>query len=103
MNNAVINIKVDPKVKAEAQKTAEELGFSLSSLINAYLKNLIRTKKVTFKLPEEERELSEYAKKTIAQSEVDIKNGKLIMFEKVDDSLSYLGKIVEDNEKNKQD
>ena len=44
MNTAVVNIKVDPKVKKQAKKVALELGFSLSALINAYLRQLIKTK-----------------------------------------------------------
>ena len=50
MNTAVINIKVDPKVKTQAQAIAEKLGFSLSSLINAYLREVIRKKAVNFSL-----------------------------------------------------
>lgn len=53
MNTAIINIKVDPEVKSKAQKVAAELGLSLSSLINAYLKQLIRTREVLFSLDEE--------------------------------------------------
>lgn len=50
MNTAVVNVKVNPKVKKEAQKVAERLGLSLSSLINGYLKQIIRTKRVSFDL-----------------------------------------------------
>ncbi|MBI2613440.1 MAG: type II toxin-antitoxin system RelB/DinJ family antitoxin [Candidatus Levybacteria bacterium] len=54
MNTAVINIKTDPKVKAQAKKIARKLGFSLSSIINAFLKQLIKTRRVTFSLDEEQ-------------------------------------------------
>jgi addiction module RelB/DinJ family antitoxin len=46
----IINIKAEKTVKEEAQKTAKELGLSLSTLINAYLKQFIRTKRVYFSL-----------------------------------------------------
>jgi addiction module RelB/DinJ family antitoxin len=46
MNTAVINIKIDPKLKKEAQALAASLGFSLSSLIVAYLKHFVRTKTI---------------------------------------------------------
>ncbi|MCA9391639.1 type II toxin-antitoxin system RelB/DinJ family antitoxin [candidate division WWE3 bacterium] len=52
MKTTTINIKTTPEVKAGAQQVARELGFSLSSLINAYLRDLTRTKKVSFELPE---------------------------------------------------
>jgi antitoxin component of RelBE/YafQ-DinJ toxin-antitoxin module len=41
MYTAVINVKTHPEIKSQAKKIAEELGFSLSSLVNAYLKQLI--------------------------------------------------------------
>ncbi len=44
----VINIKADKAVKKNAQKVASDLGFSLSAVINAYLRQLIRSKSVYF-------------------------------------------------------
>ena len=52
MKTAVLNIKIDPKVKREAQKVARDLGFSLSSIINASLKELTRRKVVSYTLHE---------------------------------------------------
>jgi addiction module RelB/DinJ family antitoxin len=46
MAKAVINIKTDKEVKANVQKLAEELGISLSDVINASLRNFIRTREV---------------------------------------------------------
>lgn len=48
MNTAVINIKTDPKMKIEAQKVASDLGLSLSTIINGYLKEFTQKKEVTF-------------------------------------------------------
>lgn len=53
MNTAVINIKTEPQVKAQAQRVARGLGLSLSALINAFLKQFVKTKKVTFSLDDE--------------------------------------------------
>lgn len=44
MTKAVINFKVEPEVKIQAQKLAKELGVPLSVLINAQLKQLVRTR-----------------------------------------------------------
>ncbi len=52
MKTAILNIKIDPKVKREASKVAEDLGFSLSTLVGASLKELIRSKTVSFSLLE---------------------------------------------------
>jgi len=41
-----INVKTDKKTKEEAQRIAAELGFSLSGVINASLKQLVRTGEV---------------------------------------------------------
>ena len=54
----MINIKADREVKQNAQKIAEELGLSLSAVINAYLKQLVRNKSVFFSsLPQMSPEL----------------------------------------------
>ncbi|MFW5853610.1 MAG: type II toxin-antitoxin system RelB/DinJ family antitoxin [Patescibacteria group bacterium] len=37
-----INLKIDDDVKKQAQKTAKELGLSLSSVVNATLKQFAR-------------------------------------------------------------
>lgn len=44
----VINIKADRDIKIKAKKIAEELGLSLSAVINAYLKQFVRNKSVYF-------------------------------------------------------
>lgn len=46
--NTVIHIKVDKEVKENAQKAAENLGLSLSDVINAALRNFIRNREVVF-------------------------------------------------------
>lgn len=38
-----INLKIDPTIKKNAQKRAEELGLSLSSVVNATLSQFART------------------------------------------------------------
>jgi addiction module RelB/DinJ family antitoxin len=44
----VINIKTEKEVKINAQKLANEMGLSLSAVINVYLRQLIRTKEFYF-------------------------------------------------------
>lgn len=89
MNTAVINVKVDPKVKKRAQITAASLGFSLSSLINGYLNQLINTKTVHFSALEEEP--SEYMIQALRESEEDRKKSKVSpAFDNAKDAISWL-------------
>lgn len=50
MKSQIINIKTDPPTKKQAQELARELGFGLSTLLNAYLKQFIKDKAVYFSL-----------------------------------------------------
>ncbi len=68
----MLSIKIDPKVKHGAQKVADELGFSLSAIINASLKNLMREKTVTYSLLEP----SPMLKKAIESARRDRAKGK---------------------------
>lgn len=99
MNTAVINIKINPQVKKDAQKLAKDLGFSLSSLINGYLKQIIRTKSVNFDLTERP---SEYMIQALKESKKDIKAGRVISFKKPNDALDYLDKLIVDEKKSRQ-
>lgn len=89
MNTAVINIKTEPKTKAEAQKVAQELGISLSVVINGLLKRFIREKTVTFDRLEEIPN-----KRTIAamkKAEEDYKKGNTSpAFDNAEDAIAWL-------------
>jgi len=71
MAKTTINIKADKEVKEKAQKVARDLGMPLSTVINAYLKQFIRTKEVHFYLkgglkPSVKRRLDRLQKEVIA-------------------------------------
>lgn len=100
MNTAVVNVKVNPKVKKDAQKIAAELGLSLSSLINGYLKQIIRTRKVSFDLSEEP---SEYMIQALKESKADIKAGRISQsFDNSKDAITYLNHLIESDQKSKK-
>lgn len=89
MNTAVINIKVQPDIKKRAQMVASELGFSLSSLINAYLKQLVKTKTVTFSASSEEP--TDYLLQVLRESKEDIKAERVSpSFTDTDSALAWL-------------
>ncbi len=73
MKTTMINIKTDKKVKEEAQKLAEELGFTLSSFVTASLKQFIRTRSVEFSAG---YRMTPYLEKILESVEEDIKTGK---------------------------
>lgn len=87
MNTATINIKTDPKIKAEAQLIAKELGFSLSSIVNAHLRNFVRTGKVSFSINNEEP--SEYLIQALKESEADRKAGRFSTFDTPEEAISH--------------
>lgn len=73
MAKTVINIKTDKEVKKNVQKIAEEIGISLSDVINASLRNFIRTREVHFSsIPQMTPEFEKF----LGGVEKDIKNKK---------------------------
>ena len=50
---ATITARVEDDVKMGLKHFSDEIGISVGSLFNAWAKNLLRTKQVTFKLDED--------------------------------------------------
>ncbi|KKS65080.1 hypothetical protein A3A14_02445 [Candidatus Daviesbacteria bacterium RIFCSPLOWO2_01_FULL_43_38] len=90
MNTAIVNVKVNPTVKRQAQKVAEDMGLSLSALVNGFLKNLVKTKTVTFTASEEP---TPYLLRALKESKEDIKAGKVSpTFTNAKDAINWLNK-----------
>ena len=53
MDVTSVHIKIDSDTKVQAQKTAEELGLSLSAVMKALLKQFIRTQRLSVGISEE--------------------------------------------------
>ncbi len=98
MNTASILIKTNPKVKEEAQKTAEEMGISLTSVINRYLKHFITTKSITFTAQDEVP--TQYMISSLKQSEEDYQKGRVISFDSGKAAVSYLDTLIKDAKHN---
>ena len=88
MKTSALSIKIDPKVKKGAQKVADELGFSLSAVVNASLRNLVREKTISYSLLTPSIKL----KKIIRQARRDRTKKKNIVgpFHNVDDFMKSL-------------
>ena len=97
MNTAVIITKTEPQVKLKAQRVAKDLGLSLSSLINAWLRQLIKTKTVVFSAADEEP--TQYLLDALKESKEDIKAGRIVSFNTADDTIGYIDEIIK-NEQN---
>ena len=84
-----IIIKADRVVKTQAQKTAKELGLPLSTVINAYLREFIRSQKVTFSM---EPELKPEVGRLLKKASADFRKGKNVSpsFDNAQDTLDYL-------------
>ncbi len=83
----LLTVKTDKSLKKAAQDIAEELGFSLGTLVNAYLKQFVRTKEVSF---EKSYKPSEYLKWAIEESRKEDVSGKLKAFKNVEEMLKDL-------------
>ena len=90
MNTATINIKTDPQLKAQAQIVAKELGFNLSSVINAHLRDLVRNRRISFSL---DGEPSDYFIQALKESDADVKAGRTKSFKSADEAVSYLNSL----------
>jgi antitoxin component of RelBE/YafQ-DinJ toxin-antitoxin module len=97
MNSTQLNVKIDPKTKKAAQRAAEELGFSLSRIIVAYLKEFGRTKTVYFSTGAEEP--SDYLIKSLQKSEEEYKKGDYYGFDSPKDALGFIDKIIKEKQK----
>lgn len=73
MNTAIITIKTDPKIKDKVQEVAADMGLTLTSLINSYLKHVVRTKRIEITLDETP---NAYLRGVLKQAEKDFKKGK---------------------------
>jgi len=55
MLNTNINIRTDNETKAEAQKIFDELGLDMSTAVNIFLKKVVKTKSIPFKISNKSR------------------------------------------------
>ena len=70
----VISVKVDKETKEAAQEVVKSMGISLSTLINAYLKQVVVTRRVELFAPEK---MTPKLEGLIEEIERDIAKGKI--------------------------
>lgn len=96
MNTTSLHIKIEEDIKRKAQNTASELGLSLSAVTKALLKQFIRTKHISVGISEIP---NEYLRRSLKQSEEDIKAGRVLSFASAKDALEYLDKEIADEKR----
>ncbi len=90
MQRAVLNVKVNPLTKERAKEVAENMGFSLSALVNAFLTQLIKTKSVEFHVDEVP---TPAVQKILRQAQKNRKAGKgSPIFDNGEDAVAWLKK-----------
>jgi len=91
MNTAVINFRTDKVVKVQFKKVAEELGLGVSSLLNALMRQVIKTKRVQLDVAEEQP--SDYLVRALKQSQKDYDKGDYVSFDDPKDALKFLDRV----------
>ncbi len=91
MTKVVINFKVDKEIKEEAQKLARDLGVPLSTIINAQIKQMLRSRTVTLTT---DLKPTPYLEKLIKEAEADYAAGKNITHtNSVEEALAHLDSL----------
>lgn len=86
--STVISVRTDKHVKNAAQQIAKDAGFSLSALINAYLRQLVATRRINFYAPEP---MTPQLEELIKEVEAEIETGKVS--KKFKDAESFLADL----------
>ena len=89
MNTAIINVKIDPETKAQLKVFAAQVGLPVSALLNAQIKQMLRSGKVEFTTT---LEPTPYLENILLEVDDDIKTGKNLspVFNNVDDMFNHL-------------
>lgn len=96
MNTTTLHIKTDIKTRDDAKRVADQFGFTLTSLVNALLKQIARNKRLTLSLEEEP---TPYMIEEMKKSEDAEKAGKMTSFRSGEEALEYVRSLIHDKEK----
>lgn len=84
-----VNLKIDVHVKERAQKRAEELGLSLSSVVNATLSQFARTGELELSVAPR---MTPFLEAVVKEAREEYEAGKLKVYENADDFIASLNK-----------
>jgi addiction module RelB/DinJ family antitoxin len=94
MNTTSLHITIEPDIKEQAQKTAEELGLSLSAVTKALLKQFIRTKRLSVGARDLPEIPNAYLRKVLDAAEEETGEGGIV-FKNTKEALSYIDSLIE--------
>ena len=86
--NTVISVKVEKEVKESAQSVAKSAGLSLSALVNAYLRQVVATRRIELYAPEP---MTPKLEKLIEEVESELKSDKIS--KKFDNARDFLADL----------
>jgi addiction module RelB/DinJ family antitoxin len=95
MNTTSLHIKIEPDIKKQAQKTADELGLSLSAVMKVLLKQFIRTKRLSVSTRDIPEIPNARTRRHLKQSEEDSKAGRGISFNSIAEARAYINSLIE--------
>ena len=88
--NTVISVKIDKDVKESAQEVANSAGLTISTLVNAYLRQVAATRRIELYAPEQ---MTPKLEKLIGEVEAELQSGKVSKeFDSVEEFLIDLKK-----------
>ena len=88
MNAVATSIRIDPEIKSAAQILAKRLGTNLSTVVNIYLSQFVREKRLNVSVDEEGFSRDESAR---IQSDLNMKNNPVVAeFENPENFLRHL-------------
>lgn len=93
MSTTVMTLKTDKAIKGKAQKIAKSMGFSLGTLLNAFMRQIVREKEISFSAIRREQ-LRPEMQALLEEAERDLIEGKNISpaFDNAKDAVAYLKK-----------
>jgi antitoxin component of RelBE/YafQ-DinJ toxin-antitoxin module len=87
--NTVLNIKLDPDLKRQAQEAAKAIGLPISTVVAAGLREFVRTRSITISDPPK---LKPEVEAELLQISADAKKGINVSptFDNLDDAFTWL-------------
>lgn len=85
--NTLLTIKIDKKLKKRSKSIAAEFGIPLGTMVKSFLRNTIENRRFALTLRPTAR-----LKRSITEAEREYKEGKLPIFDSVDDLIADLNR-----------
>ena len=86
----VLTVKTDKSLKLQAQKTAEEFGIPLGTIMNAFLRQFVRNKEISLDISYQP---TKYLMDILKEAEDDLEKGIVSTPLKGDEFIRHLKKL----------